>query len=119
MSGDSIEFETALDLYRDRNRRVVLAVLANEQRPLTLTDLTRAVDEYTHRGTASEAPSDASRRIRISLHHIHLPKLAEAGLVDYDPEEGVVEPTEKLDRAQPQLSALVEADADLEATIEL
>lgn len=33
-------------------------------------------------------------RIEVALHHRHLPKMADAGVIDYDPESGTVETTE-------------------------
>jgi hypothetical protein len=45
---------------------------------------------------------DRRERVRIGLHHRHLPKLAEAGLVEYDYEAGVVEPSPSIaDEAAP------------------
>ncbi|WP_425606525.1 DUF7344 domain-containing protein [Halomontanus rarus] len=57
--------------------------------------------------------------MRISLSHVHLPKLTAEGLINYDPERQLVEPTEQLDQVQPTLSTILDADSSLEAPIEL
>lgn len=119
MSDGTAEFETALDLYRDRYRRVVLAVLGDEQRPLTLNDLTKTVIKHACDGSVTDVSDGTAERVRVSLYHVHLPKLAEAGLVEYDPEQKLVEPTERLDQVQSHLSALIAADPELDAPLEL
>ena len=119
MVGNSTGFDSALDVCRHQHRRIVLGTLTAEGRPLTLEDLTEAVLEYNHGTAITEAPSDVLSETRIALHHVHLPKLAAEGLVDYDPERHLVEPTEQLAQAQPTLSRIFEADSSLEAPIEL
>ncbi|WP_425607441.1 DUF7344 domain-containing protein [Halomontanus rarus] len=57
--------------------------------------------------------------MRISLSHVHLPKLTAEGLINYDPERQLVEPTKQLDQVQPTLSTILDADSSLEAPIEL
>lgn len=52
-----------------RGRPVSLAELASE-----LTDATRS----------ASAPGDDEDRLRLMLHHVHLPRLSDVGLVDYD-----------------------------------
>lgn len=43
-------------------------------------------------------------RIAVALHHVHLPKLAAIGLVDYDPGDRIVEARPELAHADPYLS---------------
>ncbi|WP_459194495.1 DUF7344 domain-containing protein [Halosimplex sp. J119] len=67
----------------DRERRAVIDALESHTNPVARATLARDV-------AASEASADDVRDVEIQLHHVHLPKLDEAGLVDYDPDEGVV-----------------------------
>lgn len=74
-------------LAHDRRRRV-LAVLRAAEEPLSLTEV---AIELTRRhggpdGPGREDPAD----VRVALHHRHLPKLADAGLVEYDAAEKTV-----------------------------
>jgi len=46
VSGRSTTFETVLDLCREQQRRIVLAVLADNNPPLTVRDLTQAIVRY-------------------------------------------------------------------------
>lgn len=112
MSERSIESETVLEIVQSGYRRVILTVLMDEQRALTLNELTKTLIERTHQKSVSEVSKDEMTEIRISLYHVHLPKLAEAGFITYDPDRKLAEPTEQLDCIQPQLSTLIESDPE-------
>ena len=94
MSESSLAFDSVLDLCQHQYRRIALGVLAGEQRPLTLTDLMRAVLKYDHQTPITEASAHVLREIHVLLHHVHLPKLASEGLINYDPERQLVESTQ-------------------------
>lgn len=113
------QFDTVLDLCTDQHRRIVLAILTEERRSLTVDDLTETIVKYNHQASMSDVSEDVLDQVRLSLHHVHLPKLAQAGVVEYDPERHRVEPTEQFDLLQPSLSAILDADPTLDVPIEL
>lgn len=119
MSGDSITFDLVLDVCQNEHRRIVLGVLAEEQRSLTLNDLTKTILKYNHQTPLTEASEEVLTKIRLSLYHLHLPKLASEGLIDYDPERELAEPGERLDQVQSTLSTILAADPSLETPIKL
>lgn len=119
MSEETTAFDTVLELGGDRHCRIALAVLAHEQRPLTVRDLAKAVVKHNHHVPITEVSKEVLSGLQISLHHVHLPRIEAFGLVDYDPERGLVAPTEEFEQVQSQVSALVEADPDLDAPVEL
>ena len=119
MSMESISFDSVLDLCRHQHRRIVLAVLTAERRPLTLNDLTKTVITCNHQTPITEASEDAIAKVRLSLYHRHLPKLASAGLIEFDPEKQLVEPTKQLEQMQPTLSTILDADPALTMPMEL
>lgn len=53
------------------------------------------------------------------MNHVHLPKLAAEGLINYDPEKELVESTEQFEQVQPILSTILDADPSLEAPMKL
>ena len=118
MTAAALDFDTVLELCSEKHRRIVLAVLAGHERPLTMQDLTKAVVKHNHHAPLSEQSGDVTTRIQRSLYHVHVPKLEAEGVVDYDPERQVVTPT-GLDRVQPALSAILDADPDLELPVVL
>ena len=114
MVGDTARFDTVLELCRDRYRRQILAVLASESRPLSLDDLTETIFEYDRQASSTEIAPDAIDRIRLSLHHKHLPRLEQYGVVAYDLEQHLVTPTATFDELQPLFSPVLEADPSFE-----
>ncbi|WP_440991882.1 DUF7344 domain-containing protein [Haloarchaeobius baliensis] len=69
-----------LDLLSVRRRRQVLATLSTGQGPLSVEELGRQLSD----------DDSQVERVQLELHHTHLPKLDEAGLVDYDTGSGAV-----------------------------
>jgi|AntRauMinimDraft_3_1070383.scaffolds.fasta_scaffold00075_29 hypothetical protein len=91
--------ESAHDVYSvmaNELRRNALAVIANEP---TGMDVSRLVEEVADRIEAAktEAASDeVVQEVRQSLHHIHMPKMVSAGLVEYDDESRTVKATSEI-----------------------
>lgn len=80
--------EVHLHLLADPRRRRVLEYLVDRPyEPVDLPDLA----EHVHAIATPNANDPTGREtIEVSLHHTHLPKLAETGAVTYDPENRVV-----------------------------
>lgn len=76
--------DVLFDLLSNRRRRYALAHLADRERPTALADLARAVAARENGVPTAEVTDEAVQRTRTSLHHAHLPKLADAGAVEFD-----------------------------------
>lgn len=113
MSEKPVAFDSVLDVCQNQHRRIILGALAEEQRSLTLNDLTEAILTYNHQTPRTEASDDVLAEIHLSLYHTHLPKLAAEGFITYDSENELVEPTAHLAQAQPTLSTILAADPSL------
>lgn len=88
------------DVLSNARRRRLVALLgeADETDRLSLDALSsRLADREPDGGSAGE--------VAISLHHLHLPKLDEAGFVRYDPGTQLVEFT---DLTEPQVTTRLE-----------
>ena len=69
--------ETVLNLLADEERRAICLTMVDDEREvLTVEEVADLV-----RSHGIEADRD---RLRIDLHHCHLPKLAAAGIIEYD-----------------------------------
>lgn len=75
-------------LLASERRRVTLDVLADRTAPVSLRDLAAAVAAHE---ADVRTDDEAVERVAITLHHVHLPKLAALGVVDYDADEARVE----------------------------
>lgn len=71
-------------------RRLVIDVLATRDTPVELADVARTVAAREDEdGADDEATIEP---VEISLHHVHLPAMDAAGVIDYDAETNRVEP---------------------------
>ncbi|WP_144799904.1 DUF7344 domain-containing protein [Halorubrum depositum] len=78
--------DAVLAAIADGRRRAVLRSLRRDDGDAA--DLDALVDEVYSDARRDGAVTDAERRrIRTGLHHVDLPKLEAAGLVEYDPDE--------------------------------
>lgn len=76
-------------------RRAVLGILESRYGPQGRDDLAR---EVAVREAGEEPSTEAVEEVLVTLHHVHLPKLEHAGLVDYDADEGMVSSTDRRER---------------------
>lgn len=75
----SNELDTAFDLLATERRRHALYCLRDADDPVPLLEL---ADRVAEREAGS--PADDRERIAVSLGQVHLPKLDDAGVVDFD-----------------------------------
>ncbi len=68
-------------------RRIVLEVIAEEANTMSLADLAEKV--AAREDTSNAVSSD---ELAIMLHHIHLPRLHEAKVIDYNPRRHTIDP---------------------------
>lgn len=62
------------EVLQHRVRRAALLTLRNLEEPIEVDRLAEEVS----------AATEDDRSVAINLHHLHLPRLSDAGLVDYD-----------------------------------
>lgn len=81
---------TALEaILSDERCQYVTTVLSTADGSLSLDELAAAV-AVLERGEPERTNGEFLESVRISLHHVHLPKLAEADVVGYDADAHVV-----------------------------
>ncbi|WP_222919991.1 hypothetical protein [Natrinema sp. SYSU A 869] len=84
--------DDAFALLADQRRRLLLAVMRTYDEELTLPD---AAEEVAVRETGHSVANISAERVRevyLSLYHDHLPRLVDAGLIEYDQERDLVAP---------------------------
>ena len=79
--------DTAFTALANRRRRVLVSHLAGTSGATTLDSLVDVVARAEADGTPTPGHRD---RVATALYHIHLPLLADLGLVDFDPRSEAV-----------------------------
>jgi len=86
---DCLSQTDCLELLASKRRQTLLECLcAADSEVRTLETLATAVTQTEQQSDLGARPA---RRVCLFLHHVHLPKLDAAGVVDYDPDAKVVE----------------------------
>jgi DNA-binding transcriptional ArsR family regulator len=89
VSDEQVATEAGLDelfeILADSHRRRILAYLADAD-----DDVAAFSELIEHVADDSAGESTDKERLAVSLYHTHLPKLADANVVEYDPRSEVV-----------------------------
>jgi len=84
--------EATLTSVVDPRRRAVLAALQGEQTVVDRRELAEQVAAVENDAAPAAVEEDAVDDVLLTLHHVHLPKLDDAGYLTYDAEENEIEP---------------------------
>lgn len=88
-SGASVDTEEAFQTLSNQRRRFTVHALEREG-SMELGELASRVAGWEYRKEPDAVTAAERRRIYNSLQQVHLPRMDENGLVDYDEENGVV-----------------------------
>ncbi|ELY98792.1 DUF7344 domain-containing protein [Natrialba asiatica] len=90
---DPTAIDDAFDLLANQRRRLFLEVMTTYEDDLTLPDVAEEVAVRETDTAVAELSADRVAETYISLYHDHLPRLVDAGLIEYDQERDLVHPT--------------------------
>ena len=90
MDGLGVDPECVYEVVADPYRRQVLTTLSEEEGPITVTDLANRIGGEEAGIAADGGSSRSLRQLQVALHHAHLPKMDDYGIVTYDREERLV-----------------------------
>lgn len=82
--------DLVFEVLKSPRRRYALYYLRQQNKPVNLSEITEQVAAWENRTTTDALESEQRKRVYISLYQTHLPKLADAGVVEYDRNRGVV-----------------------------
>lgn len=88
--------DLVFDLLSSPRRRFVLYYLRSETESMQLTDLADEVAAWEYETPVEELTEQERKRAYVSLYQTHVPKLAEAGLIDYDTDSGTIRLTDRI-----------------------
>lgn len=88
MASSGLSQDQVFEVLKSPRRRYALYYLRREGGMAELSDLTDQVAVWENDTTLSGLTSEQRKRVYISLYQTHLPKLDDAGIVEYDRDEG-------------------------------
>jgi DNA-binding transcriptional ArsR family regulator len=88
MPDEKLSRDRVFDILSSPRRRYVLYYLREYGGPVELTDLAEELAAWENDTTVTEISPQARKRVYVSLYQTHVPKLDEAGLIEYDSDSG-------------------------------
>lgn len=82
-----------------------MAILHGREEPISRRTLATRVAAAERDATVTSVPDSVVDTVELTLHHTHLPKLEDAGLLTYDQSGGRVEPRRELPIPSPLLDS--------------
>ena len=107
--GSSVATDDIFHILQTERRRHVLRYLREREGPIEMRDLAEHVAAHEYDTTVDDLTSSERQRVYISLYQSHLPKLDTQGIITYDKNRGLVEPTARTALFDPYLD-LVDAE---------
>lgn len=95
-------------LVKRRHRIILSYLLTIEDRSVTIDELVDAVIEAESYSSSPSSSTDPES-VAITLDHVHLPLLADTGLIEYDRERGTVTTTTQTPDIEPYLDRVQNA----------
>jgi hypothetical protein len=87
--GRQLQIDLLFDVLSDHQRRQLVGYMhASNEDIFHLDDFAQIID--IQETDFSEVDEKNRKQVKIALHHRHLPKLADAGLIEYDSRHGDV-----------------------------
>lgn len=106
---DPLSRDQAFDILSNRRRRYALHYLSSEGEGVTLQDLAVRIAAWENEVQPDELTKKQRKRVYVSLYQTHIPKLEEAGIVEYEDETGLITLTNRAD----DVTTYLRADRDL------
>ena len=104
--------DKAYHLLQNERRRNVLRYLQDADGAVEMRNVAEQVAAWENDTTVEALASDERQRVYIPLYQSHLPKLDDAGVIEYDRRRGIVERDELADELAEYLAPSFETDDD-------
>ncbi|WP_226007318.1 DUF7344 domain-containing protein [Natrinema salinisoli] len=82
--------DVIFELLKNRRRREVLAYLLEADETVTLGELAEQIAAWENETEVDALSSDQRKRVYVALYQTHLPKMDDAGIVEYDQDRGLI-----------------------------
>ena len=92
---EPLDEEAIFRVLRNKRRRYALHYLKQREEVVSVGDLAEQIAAWETDTPAVEVAADDRKRVYISLLQSHLPTLEDAGMIDFDEENSVVELTDE------------------------
>ncbi len=113
--------DTILELLANRRRRYLLYALRDRDEPIELSRLAEQIAGWEQNQPPDEVAKNEYKSVYVSSVQCHVPKLADAGVVDHNPDNHTVILGSRFDQLEPYLRVVVQDEPEnstLQAALE-
>lgn len=94
---DGLSKDVIFELLKNRRRRQVLSYLLDANETVTLSELAEQIAAWENDTDVTALSSDQRKRVYVALYQTHLPKMDDAGIIEYDQDRGLITLSENAD----------------------
>ncbi len=110
--GDELSADTILELLANRRRRYLLYALRGQDGPIELSTIAEQVAGWEHDVPPDEVAKNEYKSVYVSSVQCHVPKLADAGVVDHDEDNHTVVLSDNFEQLEPYLRVVVKDEPE-------
>ncbi|MFB6122930.1 MAG: hypothetical protein ABEJ78_05675 [Haloferacaceae archaeon] len=108
--GDDLPRDVIFSMLSNQRRRYVLRYLREDPGPVRIRDLSEQIAAWENDVDVADLDYRQRKRVYTSLHQTHLPKLDDAGIVEYDQDRGTIELADRAAELDIYLEVVAEHD---------
>ncbi|WP_049923640.1 DUF7344 domain-containing protein [Halopiger djelfimassiliensis] len=94
---EQLSKDVIFELLKNRRRREVLTYLLEAEETVTLGELAEQIAAWENDTDVNALSSDQRKRVYVALYQTHLPKMDDAGIVEYDQDRGLISLSDNAD----------------------
>ncbi len=94
---ESLSKDVIFELLKNRRRREVLQYLLESEETVTLGELAEQIAAWENDIDVAALSSDQRKRVYVALYQTHLPKMDDAGIIEYDQDRGLIDLSDNAD----------------------
>lgn len=98
-----IGIDQIFEILKNPRRRYVLRYVEATDKPASLSDLAEEVAAYENDKTIQQITSQERKRVYVGLYQVHLPKMDDRGVIEFDQPRGTIEKGENFELVQKYL----------------
>lgn len=112
---DSLCPDEVFHILQTFRRRETIRYMLDVDGAVKMSDIAEHVSAQEHETSVSKLTSTQRQRVYIPLYQSHLPKLDEAGIIEYNKPRGIVRPADQLELFRPYLEAAASSPSQTES----
>jgi len=101
---NAVPLEHIFTILQNERRRQVLRYLADQDGPVSISDLSEAVAASENGKSVRQITSQERKRVYVGLYQAHLPKMADMGFIKFNKDRGIIDLGPAAEAAFPYLN---------------